>query len=757
VLLVFAVITGLAGAVLSRAEISSDVKSMFFGDSPEYARYIERTREFSNDLAVVVGFEASDLLTEKGVERLRHVVGKLEEHPDLRRVHSVLGLQRVRVENGVLTMDYYVDEALEHPERAKEIMAELMADPLAGGLLMSRDGRHSAVVIELATEGDGRTQKAEDTPLVLKHIIQVFVDAGFDEAGLHRTGMIAVLGEVMHQISLNIGRLFPVVCVMLLITVFVMFHRLWPVLITGVVSLVAVIWTMGFAVLLVKQINVLVSMIPAIIVIIAFADVIHLCSSYLLELAHGEGKEAAIEKSCGEVGQACLFTSLTTFFGFISLAFVPTPIFRQMGVALGFGVASALFIAITITPIIFSLMPQPKQWRTGAAAKSQNLLDSFLDLVQRIATGRPKTVVAVFAALLAASIFGAWRINIETDFTRRLAEDNRLRVDERFFAENFVGTNFLDVFIESDEDGGLLEPEVFAGVAELQDSLEAMPAVDKAMSAVDLVRIFHREFEPDKARVSPVPRTKKEISRYLYLFEMSDDNEDLGRMIDFDRRTMRLGLCLKDDGVYAAFNAGEAARAHADEILGGRARVEVSGLTYLLGDWLDNIVTGQKRGLAFAFTTIMIMMMIALRSLSAGAWSMIPNAIPLLALGGYLGLFWEATDSDTMAMAVIAIGIGVDDTIHFLMRYRLELKKTGDVTEAIDKTFHYSGRAIVITTVILLVGFAPFALSDYFTTRIMGTLLPGCLVMALAADLLLVPALVKLGAFRFRGTARTGM
>jgi len=131
-------------------------------------------------------------------------------------------------------------------------------------------------------------------------------------------------------------------------------------------------------------------------------------------------------------------------------------------------------------------------------------------------------------------------------------------------------------------------------------------------------------------------------------------------------------------------------------------------------------------------------------------WSMIPNILPLLALGGYIGFFWDKTDSDTIIIAMIAIGIGVDDTIHFLSRLRFESSRTADADTALMHTFHFSGRAMVTTTIILVAGFMPLGLSDYFSIRIFGTLLPFTLVVAILADILLVPALVTLGVIRFR-------
>jgi predicted RND superfamily exporter protein len=186
-----------------------------------------------------------------------------------------------------------------------------------------------------------------------------------------------------------------------------------------------------------------------------------------------------------------------------------------------------------------------------------------------------------------------------------------------------------------------------------------------------------------------------------------------------------------------------------ERMLSQKANVHVSGMTYLLGGFLDDILNGQVAGLIFAFFTIFVMMALMFRSLTIGVWSMLPNVLPLLALGGYVGFFWDATDTDTIIVAMIAIGIGVDDTIHFLTRLKFESVKTADPIDALQRAFHFCGRAMMSTTLILALGFLPFAISDYFTVHMFGTLLPYTLIVAVLADVLLVPALVKLGFVRF--------
>jgi predicted RND superfamily exporter protein len=195
---------------------------------------------------------------------------------------------------------------------------------------------------------------------------------------------------------------------------------------------------------------------------------------------------------------------------------------------------------------------------------------------------------------------------------------------------------------------------------------------------------------------------------------------------------------------------GNMARDLIQNTLGDSVHVKASGLVYLLGDFFEVILAGQKTALILAFMSIALIMMIGLRSVGAGLWSMFPNVLPLFALCGYLGLFSDYIDSDVIIIAIMAIGIGVDDTIHFLMRFRIESHRQDDLEKAVQQTFFYSGRGIVITTVILVIGFTPFAVSDYLTINMMGTLLPMALIVALLADLFLVPALIRVGAIRFK-------
>jgi predicted RND superfamily exporter protein len=646
-----------------------------------------------------------------------------------------------------LYVSSYADEASEDPSRIPDLILALRDDSLAGGLVISADGRSTAVLPEIDPEVQGDLP-AERGPQIIHEVLRIFEEEGFALSEIHRAGFLVAIAEVVDQTYYNLRRIFPFVVLILLLTVWLMFRRLWPAVISMFASLLAVIWTMGFAVQLDHQVNILMATVPAVIIIVGFSDVVHLCSAYLLELGEGIGKQQAILNSAEDVGKACFFTSLTTFVGFVCLSLIPTPMFRSLGVILGFGVASALLIAMTIVPIFFSLMPEPKPLRKGATSRVHDWLDQVLTATERLATGRTRTIVAGSGLILLLSLLGLAHLDIEADFARRFREDNKIRQDLLWFEDRFAGTTGLDIYVETPESDGLFDPEAFARIARFQDILTELPRVDQAFSLVNLVREIHDELNVDANDAGVLPDPRQAMDQYLLLFELGG-GRDLDRLVDFERRTMRITLRLNDEGFRASASVAGEALALAEQILGESATAEPSGLTFLLGDWLDEILAGQRNGLLLSLLTITFMMMLALRSFRAGLWSMVPNVLPLLVLGGYLGGVWDYVDSDTLMLAIIAIGIGVDDTIHFLVRYRIEEARSPDTATAIHRTFDFAGRAIVMTSVILVAGFSPFALSAYYTTRMMGTLLPLCLVVALLADLLLVPALVQVGLISF--------
>ena len=767
VLLIWLAITTAAGAILGQAVISSSIGRLFFGDAPQYHAYLDRMGDFANDEVVVIGLADVDPLSPETLDRLAEAVGRIERigQPEIvdadaldwdaeapsglvRRVHSVLSADRVMHRDGALVVEPFGDVARRDPDAHAALIEELRTDSLSGGLLVSRDGRDTAVIVEMEVDPD---RPGEDSPAFVEAIVAALIDAGFERDQLHLAGLPPVMAELMRQTQRNLERVLPITAVVLLLTVFLLFRRVWPAAVAGVVATTGVVWTMGLAVLIDPHLSVMHSIAPMVILIVASSDVIHLCSAYLIEL-HDEDdcrrdKRDAILAASTDVGTACIYTSLTTFIGFFALSFVPTPVFRTLGLVLGAGVGFALLIAVTVVPILFSYMRRPKPWRAGTTSRVQSVLDRVLATISRVSTTRARLVIAGWVIALAGAGWGLSQLTVETAMTRRLADDNPVAIDRDWFAERFASSNQLDVFLTTDAADGIFDPNFVQRLRNYQAEVEAWPGIDTVFSIADVWDRVHAALAPDNA--SQWPSTREGFAQYTLLFELGG-RDTLSRLVDFERRSAVVSIRVHDEGVRGIYRVGERAAAAAIGAFDGKVEAEPTGIAYLIGEWIGEILDGQRRGLVFSFTLIALMMIIGLRSIRVGLWSMLPNALPLIMLGGWIGATQDATDSDTLILAMLAIGIGVDDTIHFLMRLRIETRRTTNRATALDRTFDFAGRAIVMTTVVLTAGFAPFALTEYYSTHIMGTLLPLTLVVALLADLLLVPALAMVGMLSFR-------
>ncbi len=721
----------------SRMVIASSVGGLFLDDVPEYHQYLERARAFGNDEAFVVAYEHPAPMSAEAVGWLEQAVESIEAWPDVEAVHSLLDAVEIRSDDGALVVQPWTELVAEDPAT----LDRLLADERYSGLFIAPDGSAAALVVELTVDP---LRPVESGPLLVGDALDALASAGFAREGLHRAGYPAVVAEVMSESYKNVSRLFPLSAIALLLVVLLLFRRLAPALMAMGIGLISVSWTVGFNALITREFSIFAALVPAIVLTVAFSDIVHLWSAYLLELRSGKSKDQAIIAISGEVGAACLLTSATTGIGFLSLASVPTPMSRQLGVVLGFGVGVALLLAVTLVPIALSWMKTPEA--------GEHRVDTFLDGVigwcSDVSTKHARAVLVVFAILLVPLGMGAARFTLEADFAQRFDEDNSLRVDLRWFEERFAGASTIELFVDAASTGGLMDTELFGRVAGLQEAIEAMPEVDAVASPVDAIRTIHAALTTGMGALPTAPRA---IPQYLLLLDMADAERSrtiLESWFDFDRTSLRMQLRINVHGFLSMGHLGVRIAELAEERLGDDAQVTVTGLGFLLGWAFNGIVAGQQRALGLSFLVIALLMAIGLRSVRVGLISMVPNLLPLFALVAYAGFRWDQVDTDLMIVAVMAIGIGVDDTIHFLMRYRIESDRL-DVDEALSRTFGFAGRGIVMTTVILCVGFLPFALSDYFTINLLGTGLPGVLVTALIADLLLVPALIKVGLLRF--------
>lgn len=711
--------------VVSRAEVSSSLQDMMFEDSDELRNIEKRIAKFGSNDSFIIAFNDDAPLSLASLKRLENVVDRIQKIPEIAQVHSLLSAKRISFTGLGISVENYADLARKDPTQSSALLDELRKDPLAS-LSISKNGQHTAVFIEpkFNLEQDGQRFLE-----IWKECEAAFLGEGFKKEALHHIGGPAVMSEILNQTLYNIQVLFPIVAFLLMLVVYALFRQFAPVAVTLLAAVLAALWTAAFATLLDGRLTIFLSIAPPVVLIVAFSDVIHLWSAYLVELRRGIDHEDAILASACEVGKACLYTSLTTLVGFLCLSLTPIPSFRQLGVSLGFGVAIALLLAMTLVPVVLSYMRPPATRNTKT---SDDILNRILGLLSSWSQKQPKLIVVAFLAIFVFGLYGFSQMNIEADMLKRLSADNVINVDRRYFEKNFSGTNTLGAYLDPPTTKSLSDPEYLESIAKLQESIDQLPQVSDSYSLVKFADIIHKRLG---GKGKP---NGKQYVQYLTMFRALPKNQ-MRRFVDWESGSLRVYTRLTVTGFAETFETAKQIKG-----LPSPAKVVTSSGTYFAGKWLDQVLNGQKQGLGLSLIFVTLMLIIAFGSVRNALWSMIPNIFPLVVMMGTIGLAWDHVDSDTLIVAMMAIGIGVDDTLHFVMRYQIEARKPGaTISRALDHSFQFAGRGIVMTTIVLVVGFLPFALSDYYSIRMLGTLLPSVLLLALFADVLLVPALIQ--------------
>ena len=571
-----------------------------------------------------------------------------------------------------------------------------------------------------------------------KDIEEVFRRHQLGSQGVHTSGVLISQGWMLGEGITSMLILFPIGVLVTSILIYGVFGRIPLVLLTMFISVIAAVWAVGATSAVFGEISIFVAAMPLLVLVIATADTVHLASAYMAEVEAGEAPNDALLKVIRDVGGACVLTSVTTGVGFLSLMVVPAATVRHAALAAAVGVAAALLLALTLAPIVLSWYPiRPRQ-----ARRSTNLINGAVDALvaacRRLTTARPGIVLASLVLLMAGSIWAALSIETDADFSRRFIKKthpHRQAID--FFSRNLAGANAVEVYLQTDPER-LLEPETLQAIHRFQQRLDKLERVQWSTSLVSMLQLIGDVVmleTPDR-----LPPSRRVAERMLGMME--NTGASASAVVLPEDGLTRVLVRVKPTRIFQVLDVTHEIEAAAAETLPPHIRAEASGMYPIIGRAAIAIIENQLFGFLICFFCVMTIVSFGVRSLKLGLLAVGPNLFPLILLAGGLALLVPLVDTDVLGIAIVSFGLAVDDTIHFLHRYDIELSRTGDVRRAVTNTYNYTGQAIVRTTLILGIGLLPFLLSNYLSIWMMGSYLVFVLAAAVFGDLLLLPALI---------------
>ena len=567
---------------------------------------------------------------------------------------------------------------------------------------------------------------------------------------------------------------------------------LWP-MVTIAASMA---WTWGFTVWLGVTISQMISLTVLLVFAVGIADCVHVMSAYFSFRRQGDDHYDALSKSYGKTGLAIMVTTITTMAGVLALTtseLVPIQVFGMMS---AFGVVMAFFFTLVLLPILLDL------WHPGApAADDASLADRLGDRWNRLSSStktgtalvyvvavylmlgpwvgtyitvislltyvvvnwqlailsavpnfvarRPWLVLSVFAGLFALCSYGMTLIRIDSNMTELTKEGSAIRVAYETVDENMAGAMSMVIMVDTHTSDGLYNPRLMQAMDQLQNRIEThySDQVTRTNSLANIVKDTYQIMSDDDPAYYRVPDDAQMISQLLYLFN-SANPEDRRALVSDDYSRSHISLNIYNAGSYQYQRFFEEISQEIDEVFGPlesefpELEVYLTGSMALLMRMADEVANSQFSSFTFAIAVISIIMILTLGSFQGGIMAMIPNMIPALLGFGLMGLLGIALDTDTLLIAPLIIGIAVDDTIHFMTHYRVELIRTGSISESLVSTIRDVGQAVMFTTMVLGLGFALLSFSDYLGMAKMGFFGSAAIFVALLCDLFLIPAMI---------------
>ena len=530
---------------------------------------------------------------------------------------------------------------------------------------------------------------------------------------------------------------------------------LWPTLIIILCSAltIAVMGWLGLVMNLMFNVTII------LILVVGVADAVHLISGYVFFRQQGFEHREALREAYAKAGMAIFLTSVTTAIGMLALVTVPLTPIQNFGISCAIGVLFAFIVSVVMLPLLLEIWKPAKKLpshpsshhepsTTTKAAKPLSWVQQFLNAIEPYALAAPWFNISIFSILAVVFIFGATKIRVDSNQINVFGEGHEIRQAYDIVDQNMGGTQNLEIFLESQQEGIFQDPAVLNMMDELQNYIEGVPNVVVTRSLVNIVKDANQSLHAGQAAYYSIPQDARQLQQTLFLFNNANP-KDRRRVVSDDYSKAHITINTVTIGSKESVVLFEEVEKKIQELISPlqqqypSLKATLTGSVTLIVKMVDYLSWSQITGFGLALTAISLILLGIFGSIRVGLIALFPNLFPLIVVFGAMGYLNIPIDIDTLIVAPLMIGIVVDDTIHFLTHYREEIIKShGDILKAIHEVFKEVGQAITFTSLILALAFISFVGLEHQGLKSFGVLSAIAIVTALIAELFLLPALL---------------
>ena len=512
--------------------------------------------------------------------------------------------------------------------------------------------------------------------------------------------------------------------------------------ITLLVVTIGVTWAFGFIGLFGYEITVLTALIPPLIIVIGVPNAVFLINKYQQEIKlHGQ-QAKALQRVISKIGNATLMTNITTASGFATFVFVKSQLLREFGILASINILSIFVLALLIIPIIYSFMEPPKKKHLNHLER--RWMENVVDWMEKMVREQRITVYITTVIIIILGIIGLYQIRVSGSLIEDMPKTKAFYKDIKFFENEFGGIMPLEILVDTKKEKGVMKLSTLKRMDKINEVIESFPELSKPVSIVNLVKYSKQAYYKGKPKYYQLPTSQEQNYIFEYTKNSDGNSNMLNNFVDSTGQFARITTFMKDIGTDKMNVIQERLRQIVEKefpterynvSFTGKALVFLKGTNYLIG----NLVFS----LSLAILLIALFMAWMFRSFRMILISIIPNMLPLLITAGLMGFFGIPIKPSTILVFSIAFGISVDDTIHFLAKYRQELiANNWKIRKSVYAALRETGVSMFYTSIVLFFGFLVFTVSSFGGTIALGGLVSITLLLAMVSNLLLLPSLL---------------
>jgi len=710
-------------------EVRISAEEMLVQHDEEHRFYNRIRRLFGDEQVILVYMESQRLLAQEKLTVLKEVIGEIEKQPFVDRVESLFTIPWVKTVEGYLDKKPYLEKLPATPSEEEKILAQARRNPFLRHVLISpdRDVMAVAVIMKPGGKWDDKTITRSLEEAVSK--LKAFYDPVFS------IGFPQVRAEIVDRIRNEQARLFPLAIGALLIALFLLLRQLIDILLPILSAGFSILWTLGFMALTGIPLNVVTSIIPILLVIVGSTEDIHLLSEFRQGQRRGLDNREALKHMARRMGSIVLLTFLTTYLGFLSVGLSRIEVLWQFGLVASTGLLFNFIATIILIPSVLSLAGR---WQLDGKAKiygekSRRVARGYWNVLWKYR----RTVIFLFVLATAVSIAGIPRIHINHNAIDSLGENSPVRQRITQVNDNLAGLETLSVIVDSGIEDTFLKVRYLEELAKIQDFIREKGWSRSTTSFADYLALLNGAFQELDEAIMP---ESDDVVTELMIFLRHDEVKGY---VTKDFSEARILVRHDIDSSEELRRVLEELQAFINNNLDPGLRAHITGDSVLTLYATNAMISGQLQSIALLLVIIVLIIGVLFTEVRVGLLATLPNLFPVIVMFGFMGFMAIPLNIGTTMAAAIAIGIAVDDTLHFMLRYNRELKASKSHTTAMHRTIYGEALPVVSTSLALIAGFLVFTQADFPPIVQFGMLGALVILVALLADFIITPLAIS--------------